>query len=95
VRTNSTYIKVFFVISLILRPALLIFTILGCLVGTADRRGVLNFTYIHINREREIRTGICTSRPEMLPDGRIRLHEKWQWTDGDRSRGESVLIEVE
>jgi len=67
----------------------------GFLVGTADVNGVINFTCVHINRERDTRTGIRTSRPEMLPDGRMQLHEEWQWSDGDRSRGESILIERE
>ena len=31
---------------------------------------------------------------ELLPDGRIRLHEKWQWTSGDLSSGESVIEEI-
>jgi len=39
-------------------------------------------------------TGICTSTPEILPDGKIRLHEKWRWTSGDLSEGESVIEEV-
>jgi hypothetical protein len=39
-------------------------------------------------------TGICRSTPEILPDGRIRLHEKWQWTSGDRSSGESIVEEI-
>jgi hypothetical protein len=42
----------------------------------------------------EFMAGECHSTPEVLPDGRIRLHERWQWTTGDRSRGESVIEEV-
>lgn len=25
-------------------------------------------------------TGRCESRPENLEDGRLRMHEKWHWT---------------
>lgn len=39
-------------------------------------------------------TGRCLSTPEYLPDGRIQLYEKWQWTSGDQSAGESIVEEV-
>ena len=38
-------------------------------------------------------TGICKSVPEILPNGKLRLHEAWQWTCRDHSRGTSVLEE--
>ena len=38
-------------------------------------------------------TGICQSTPELLPNGKLRLHEAWQWTAGDRSKGSSVIEE--
>ncbi len=33
-------------------------------------------------------------RPEILPDGRLRLHEHWEWTNGAQGRGESIIEEV-
>lgn len=66
----------------------------GSLIAKCDARGNLDMRYQHINRKRELMTGICVSKPEVLPDGRIRLHEKWQWTSGDRSTGESVVEEL-
>ena len=54
----------------------------------------LDMRYEHINSAGEIMTGLCLSRPEILPDGRIRLHEKWQWTSGDLSSGESIIEEI-
>lgn len=39
-------------------------------------------------------TGRCHSVPEVLADGRIRLHEQWQWTSGNQSKGESVIEEI-
>ena len=39
-------------------------------------------------------TGTCISTPEILETGKIRLHEKWQWTSGDKSKGESIIDEM-
>ncbi len=65
----------------------------GFLVGTCDERGELEFVYEQINRALAVRTGSCRSAPEVLADGRIRLHEKWKWSDSGET-GESVLEEV-
>lgn len=65
----------------------------GHLLGTSDTEGNLSFAYHHLNTAGELRTGRCTSTPELLPDGRIRLHESWQWTDTGE-RGRSVVEEV-
>jgi hypothetical protein len=66
----------------------------GHLVAIADASGCLNMRYHHVNTSGELMTGICGSIPEVLPDGRLRLLEKWQWTSGDLSSGESILEEV-
>lgn len=66
----------------------------GHLLARAGADGVLDMRYHHINRLGELQTGICRSIPEILPDGRIRLHETWQWTSGDGSSGSSVVDEV-
>ena len=50
--------------------------------------------YQHLNADGKLMTGTCISTPEELNDGRLRLHEKWQWTSGDVSKGESVIEEV-
>lgn len=68
--------------------------VFGTLTGTADDDGVITFAYQHVNADGEIMTGRCTSTPERISDGRIRLHESWQWTSGDHSAGESVIEEV-
>ncbi len=54
----------------------------------------LDFTYHHINLSMEIMTGKCKSKPELLPNGKLKLKEQWQWTCGDRSTGTSTLLEV-
>ncbi len=51
--------------------------------------------YQHLNQKGELMTGKCFSTPETLSDGRIRLREKWQWTSGDFSEGESIVEETD
>jgi hypothetical protein len=65
----------------------------GFLVGYIDNNGILHFSYEHINNVKVIRTGKCESTPEIMGDGRIKLREKWEWTNGDKSKGESIVIE--
>ena len=64
---------------------------LVAVVGTGDS---LDMRYQHVNMRGEIMTGVCRSTPEVLADGRIRLHEQWQWSSGDLSKGESVIEQV-
>lgn len=65
----------------------------GTLVARMNDDGSLEMRYSHLNSNGELKTGCCHTTPELLPDGRLRLHERWQWTSGDCSAGQSVLIE--
>jgi len=65
----------------------------GFLVGQVLDHS-LEFTYQHINAKFESMTGKCTSFPELTETGKIKLREHWEWTCGDFSTGESILIEV-
>lgn len=65
----------------------------GHLIGLVDEQGNIDMRYHQINDTGILMTGICSSKPEQLPNGKIRLHETWQWTSGDQSRGESVIEE--
>lgn len=67
----------------------------GYIVGRVSTLGILDFYYQHLNRQGEIRIGKCHSTPHVLEDGRIALHEEWQWLNGDQSKGASVMIETE
>ncbi len=67
----------------------------GQLIGLVDDKGNIEMRYHQINSKGELMTGICQSIPEILSDGRIRLHETWQWTSGDHSKGNSVLEEID
>ena len=56
--------------------------------------GELDFVYHHMNQNMQIKTGKCHSVPTVQENGKIELSEKWQWTSGDYSKGESLLVEV-
>ncbi len=68
--------------------------LLGQLIALVDENGCLDMRYHHVNNKGLLQTGICHSVPERMPDGRIRLHETWQWTSGDLSSGHSLIEEV-
>jgi len=66
----------------------------GHLIGLVDRNENIQMSYHQINLDGKLMTGVCLSTPEILANGKIRLLEKWQWTSGDKSKGESVLEEI-
>jgi len=66
----------------------------GLLLGLVDEDGKIEMRYAQVNDKNELMTGICISIPEVLPNGKIRLHENWQWTSGDKSKGNSVIEEI-
>jgi len=55
--------------------------------------GNIEMCYHHVNTKYELMTGICSSKPEVLKNGKIRFHEIWKWTSGDHSEGTSILEE--
>lgn len=65
----------------------------GHLIGLVDDNGTINMRYHQVNNKNELMTGFCTSRPEILENGKIRLYENWEWTSGDHSKGESIIEE--
>lgn len=67
---------------------------LGQLVAIRGEDGILDMRYQHVNCRGELKTGKCRSTPEVLSDGRIRLHEKWEWTCDNGSSGESMVEEI-
>lgn len=68
--------------------------VFGNLLAKIVENDCLEMRYQHLNESGELMTGKCFSTPEILADGRIRLYEKWQWTSGDFSAGESILEEI-
>lgn len=67
---------------------------LGHLIGIVHNNGTIDMNYHHINFQNEIKSGVCHSTPEILLNGKIRLHEVWQWTSGDQTKGVSILEEI-
>jgi hypothetical protein len=67
--------------------------VFGTLIAKVLDDDRLEMRYQHLNTGGELMTGKCVSTPEILPDGRIRLYEKWQWTSGDQSHGQSIIEE--
>lgn len=67
----------------------------GNIIGTVSENGELDFYYHHININNELRVGKCHSIPHIINDQFIELHESWQWLNGDLSKGESILIEID
>lgn len=65
----------------------------GHLIGLVDANGNIDMRYHQVNNKGEMMTGMCKSRPEILENGKIRLHESWEWTSGDKSKGESIIEE--
>lgn len=65
----------------------------GHLIGLVDKSGTINMRYHQVNYKDELMTGICISKPEILENGKIRLHESWEWTSGDQSKGTSIIEE--
>tara|TARA_R100001369_G_C3326189_1_gene169813 strand:- start:6578 stop:6964 length:387 start_codon:yes stop_codon:yes gene_type:complete len=66
----------------------------GHLIGMVDKEGNIDMRYHQVNDKGELMTGVCNSRPEILSNGKIRLHESWQWTSGDKSSGKSIIEEI-
>nr|WP_276169021.1 n-acetylglutamate synthase [Zobellia alginiliquefaciens] len=66
----------------------------GHLIGLVDEQGNIDMRYHQVNTDGELMTGVCSSVPEMTKEGKVRLHENWQWTSGDRSKGTSILEEL-
>lgn len=65
---------------------------LGRLVGHRTGDGDLELSYSYLLTSGGLVAGRCTSRPEVLPDGRIRLTEHFHRLDG--KAGISVIEEV-
>ncbi len=67
----------------------------GNLIGIVMDNDTIEMSYHQINKQGEIKTGICTSKIIKLDNGKIRIEESWQWTNGDKSKGSSALEECD
>ena len=66
----------------------------GFIIGQVFNNGNIYFYYQHINNDNDIRIGKCDSKPELLENGLLRMYESWQWLNGDKSAGNSILEEI-
>ncbi|WP_437369684.1 n-acetylglutamate synthase [Maribacter litoralis] len=66
----------------------------GHLIGLVNKDGTIEMRYHQVNTKGELMTGVCFSKPEIMDNGKIRLYEAWEWTSGDRSKGNSILEEI-
>ena len=66
----------------------------GTLVAKVLEDGCLDMVWQYLNTDGRFVTGTCSSKPEIMPDGRYRLHEVWR-VHGERGEdGTSVIEEV-
>lgn len=65
----------------------------GFLIGRITADDSLDFSYQHLNRAWQNRSGHGSCRIEHGSDGSLRLNERWQRADGSQTCGESVLEE--
>ncbi|MCI5055172.1 MAG: n-acetylglutamate synthase [Flavobacteriales bacterium] len=66
----------------------------GHILGLVQEDGTIQMTYHQINDQLNHRTGKGISKPIILEDGRIQLEEHWEWTNGDKTKGRSSLVEM-
>jgi len=66
----------------------------GHLIGLVSSSGEIDMRYHQVNDKGILMTGKCKSIPEILANGKIRMHEEWQWTSGDKSKGDSIIEEL-
>jgi hypothetical protein len=66
----------------------------GALTGVCRPDDTLEFSYTMVLADGELIAGHCESTPEVLPDGRIRLHERWERYWPEAATGVSELDEI-
>lgn len=66
----------------------------GTLTALVLEDGRLDMRYQQVAVNGAFKTGRCLSVPEILPDGRVVLHESWRWTEGGEGFGHSRVEEI-
>ena len=66
----------------------------GSLTGLRRPDDSIEFAYTMVLADGSVLAGECHSTPEVLPDGRIRLHERWERFGRNAGTGTSELEEV-
>lgn len=66
----------------------------GTLTALVLSDGRLDMRYQQVGANGTFKTGRCISVPDVLPDGRVLLHESWQWLEGGEGFGHSRVEEI-
>jgi hypothetical protein len=66
----------------------------GSLTGLCAPDGTLDFAYTMVLASGAVISGRNVSTPELLPDGRIKLNERWERYGRHADRGTSTIVEV-
>lgn len=67
---------------------------LGSLTGKCAEDGTITMAYTMVLQSGAVISGHSVNTPEFLPDGRIRLNEKWERYGEHAERGTSSIVEV-
>ena len=67
---------------------------MGNLIGTVNETGTIDMRYHHFNSKGILMTGKSISKIEILDNGKVLIHDDWQWPCGDFSKGTSTLEEI-
>lgn len=66
----------------------------GFMIGSVQENGDLTFHYQHVNLRGVTRIGQCHSATNILENGKLELHETWEWLNGDKTKGTSIIREL-
>ena len=66
----------------------------GALTGLCAEDGTIDMAYTMVREDGAVISGHSVNTPEILPDGRIRLHEQWERFGRHAERGTSSIVEV-
>lgn len=66
----------------------------GTLIARWLPDGKLEMRYQHLGIDNTFKAGECISTPERTNEGKLRMHEQWQWSTGDKSSGTSIIEEI-
>jgi hypothetical protein len=66
----------------------------GSLTGLCAEDGTLDFAYTMVLGTGAVISGRNVSIPEILPDGRIKLNERWERYGRHADQGTSTIVEV-
>lgn len=67
---------------------------LGSLTGLCAEDGTIEFAYTKVMFSGAVISGHSVNTPEFLPDGRIRLNERWERFGRHAERGTSAIEET-